>query len=164
MGLQKMRETENGFILIHERRTMELTKELKEKVLKANSEEEVKALLGDAVKEEEAAAIWRGIEAHKTASGLEMVDDDELDAVSGGVDRDYLNDGCSDTVNGEWCWVNDLCSGTYTTYSNYDPCPKGGNHDWKYTTETIIGKKNPIMKCTKCGEINYKEIFIDIFL
>ena len=63
---------------------MEITKELKEKLLKANSEEEVKALLGDAVKEEDVTKIWKEIEAHKADPDLKKVDDDELDAVSGG--------------------------------------------------------------------------------
>ena len=140
---------------------MEITKELKEKLLKANSEEEVKAILGDEATQEEAAFVWEKVQAKK-AEILEAVDDDELEAVNGGADRDYLKDGCADTVNSDWCWFTDLCAGPYITYSNYDPCPKGGNHDWKYTTENVIGKKNPIMKCTKCGETNYKELVTDL--
>ena len=81
---------------------MEITKELKEKLLKADSEEEVKALLGEEIKEEEAAAIWREIEALKAAPELEKVDDDELEAVNGGADRDYLKDGCSSSTNDSW--------------------------------------------------------------
>ena len=141
---------------------MEITKEMKEKLLKANSEEEVKALVGDAVKEEDVTKIWKEIEAHKAAPDLEKVDDEELEAVSGGADRDYLKDGCSSSTNDSWCWYNDNCGEIWTTYSNYDPCPKGGNHDWKYATENVIGKKNPIMKCTKCGETNYKELVTDL--
>ena len=141
---------------------MEFTKELKEKLPKANSEEEVKALLGDSVTEKDVTKIWKEIEAHKADPDLKKVDDDELEAVSGGADRDYLEDGCADTVNSDWCWFTDLCAGPYISYSNYDPCPKGGNHDWKYTTENVIGKKNPIMKCTKCGETNYRELVTDL--
>ena len=116
---------------------MEITKELKEKLLKAESAEEVKALLGDEVTEAEAAAVWREIEAHKAHPDLKK-------------------------VNSDWCWFTDLCAGPYITYSNYDPCPKGGNHDWMYTTETVIGKKRPIMKCKKCGETNYQELAEDL--
>ena len=141
---------------------MEITKELKKKLLNANSEEEVKALLGDAVKEEDVTKIWKEIEALKAAPGFEKMDDDELEAVNGGADRDYLKDGCSSSTKGNWCWSNDTCDRFWITYSNYDPCPKGGNHDWKYTTENVIGKKNPIMKCTKCGETNYKELVTDL--
>ena len=40
---------------------MEITKELKEKLLCANSEEEVKALLGEEITEEEAAVLFQEI-------------------------------------------------------------------------------------------------------
>ncbi len=131
---------------------MEITKELKEKLLNANSEEEVKALLGDVVKEEEAAAIWKEIEALKAAPDLKKMDDDELEAVSGGADRDYLKDGCSSSTNDSWCWFNDNCSNTWTTYSNYDPCPNGGNHEWVKTVHRgLFGEWNGVyMKCRKC--------------
>ena len=57
---------------------MEITKELKEKLLKANSEEEVKALLGGSA-EGKTSEFWQEIEAHHGALGLEKVDDDELE-------------------------------------------------------------------------------------
>ena len=56
--------------------------------MKANSEEEVKALLDGQASEEKAHHIWQEIEAHRPAEGLEAVDDGELEAVSGGADRD----------------------------------------------------------------------------
>ncbi len=131
---------------------MEITKELREKLLNANSEEEVKALLGDAVKEEEAAAIWKEIEALKAAPDLKKMDDDELEAVSGGADRDYLKDGCLSSTNDSWCWANDTCDRFWITYSNYDPCPKGGNHEWVKTVHRgLFGEWNGVyMKCRKC--------------
>ena len=134
---------------------MEITKELKEKLPKANSEEEVKALLGDSVTEKDVTKIWKEIEAHKAAPDLEKVDDDELEAVSGGADRDYLEDGCADTVNNSWCWLNDMCSNIYITYSNYcEPCPKGGDHDWTvevYYDRYAAGEAEE-WTCTKCGK------------
>ena len=63
---------------------MEITKELKEKLLKADSEEEVSALLGEEAAEEEKARIWHEIQKNRH-SDLENVDDDELEAVSGGA-------------------------------------------------------------------------------
>ena len=131
---------------------MEIAKELKVKLLKANSEEEVKALLGDAVKEEEAAAIWKEIEALKAAPDLKKMDDDELEVVSGGADRDYLKDGCLSSTNDSWCWVSDNCTRMWTTYSNYDPCSKGGNHEWVKTVHRgLFGEWNGVsMKCRKC--------------
>ena len=129
---------------------MEITKELKEKLLKANSEEEVKSLLGDAVKEEDVTKIWKEIEAHKAAPDLEKVDDDELEAVNGGADRDYLKDGCSSSTNDSWCWVSDNCTSMWTTYSNYDPCPKGGIHEWKAKGRADGIRWEKIYICQKC--------------
>ena len=63
---------------------MEITKELKKKLLNANSKEEVSALLGEEAAEEEKARIWHEIQKNRH-SDLESVDDDELEAVSGGV-------------------------------------------------------------------------------
>ena len=63
---------------------MEITKELKEKLLNANSEEEVKALLGDAFTRADAAFVWEKLQAKKAEGALEALDDDELEAVSGG--------------------------------------------------------------------------------
>ena len=134
---------------------MEITKELKEKLLKANSEEEVKALLGDAVKEEDVTKIWKEIEAHKADPDLKKVDDDELEAVSGGADRDYLKDGCSSSTNASSCWSNDTCVRFWITYSNYDPCPNGGNHEWvKYVRKGLFGEWNgTFMECRKCHNV-----------
>ena len=109
---------------------MEITKELKEKLLNADSEEEVKSLLGGST-EEKASEIWQEIEAYHGAMGLEKVDDDELEAVSGGEDRDWLKEGCSSSAKvGELCFRNDSCSLWTITYSNFDPCPNGGIHEW----------------------------------
>ena len=129
---------------------MEITKELKKKLLGANSEEEVKALLGDAVKEEDVTKIWKEIEAHKADPDLKKVDDDELEAVNGGADRDYLKDGCSSSTNDSWCWYNDNCSEIWTTYSNYDPCPKGGIHEWKAKGIPDGVRWKKIYICQKC--------------
>ena len=64
---------------------MEITKELKEKLLKANSEEEVKALLGDEVTEEEAAVLFQEIQKRKEADDLKALDDGNLEDVAGGM-------------------------------------------------------------------------------
>ena len=67
---------------------MEITKELKEKILNANSEEEVKALLGDEVTEEEAAVLFQEIRKRKEADDLKALDDGNLENVAGGLDID----------------------------------------------------------------------------
>ena len=64
---------------------MEITKELKEKLLNADSEEEVKALLGDEVTEEEAALLFGEIRKRKEADDLKTLDDDSLEDVVGGI-------------------------------------------------------------------------------
>ena len=64
---------------------MEITKELKEKILTANSEEEVKALLGDEITEEEAALLFGEIRKWKEADDLKALDDGNLEGVAGGI-------------------------------------------------------------------------------
>ena len=129
---------------------MEITKELKEKLLNANSEEEVKALLGDAFTPADAAFVWEKLQAKKAEGALEAVDDDELEVVAGG--QDYGKDGCSSTTKYEWCWADDHCDVLITTYTNYDPCPNGQNHDWLQITMAydIYRKKYRIFECRKC--------------
>ncbi len=64
---------------------MEITKELKEKLLCANSEEEVKALLGEEITEEEAAVLFQEIHKRKEADDLKALDDNNLEDVAGGM-------------------------------------------------------------------------------
>ena len=131
---------------------MEITKELKKKLLGADSQEEVKALLGDEVTEEDVTKVWKEIEAHKAAPELEKVDDDELEAISGGADRDYLKDGCLSTTDNDWCWVSDNCLKNWTTYSNFEPCPKGGDHAWQKIVliNWELNSQRVFFECKKC--------------
>ena len=64
---------------------MEITKELKEKILNANSEEEVKALLGDEITEKEAAVLFQEIRKRKESDDLKALDDGNLEDVAGGI-------------------------------------------------------------------------------
>ncbi len=64
---------------------MEITKELKEKLLNANSEEEIKALLGEEITEEEAAVLFQEIRKRKEADDLKTLDDGNLENVAGGM-------------------------------------------------------------------------------
>ena len=64
---------------------MEITKELKEKLLNADSEEEVKALLGEEVTEEEAALLFGEIRKRKEADDLKALEDGNLEDVAGGM-------------------------------------------------------------------------------
>ena len=64
---------------------MEITKELREKLLNANSEEEIKALLGEEITEEEATALFQEIRKRKEADDLKALDDGNLEDVAGGM-------------------------------------------------------------------------------
>ena len=128
--------------------------ELRGKLLSAGSIEEVRALLGPETAEEEIQQTWREIEAHRPADGLEAVDDDELEAVSGGYKRDYGKNGCSASVDAKsFCWKDDACIWWQVEYVNHDPCPKGTsasrNHVWK-----AVGweGRNRLWECKQCGE------------
>ena len=116
---------------------MEITKELKEKLLCANSKEEVKALLGEGAAEEETARIWHEIRKNRNPSDLESVDDDELEAVSGGV----------------FCFDDDAPDGhessCFLSFHRKNECVHSkdpdGIHYWVH--------ENAAMKCRYCGKV-----------
>jgi hypothetical protein len=92
---------------------------------------------------------------------MKLLSAEELEAISGGSDRNWVNDGCSATCEmGSDCWGGqDYCSMVNTTYDDFGwnklPCPKGGTHDFGMQTmgaghgesevEAIYGT------CRKCG-------------
>ena len=126
--------------------------ELRGKLIRAKNIEEVRAILGPETAEEEINQTWREIEAHRPAEGLEAVDDDELEAVSGGADRDWETEGCSATVEeGSWCGSDDDCYYWDVTYSNFDPCPVSGKHNYEYAGFGMGWKEDYILfACTEC--------------
>ena len=130
--------------------------ELRGKLIRAKDIEEVRAILGPETAEEEINQTWREIEAHRPAEGLEAVDDDELEAVSGGI-RDWETEGCSNTTKkNDVCWVDDMCVFAITWYYAFDPCTDGRPHDWYQAgtgyEKTITSKrKYRIFACRKCN-------------
>ena len=133
--------------------------ELRGKLIHAGSMEEVRAILGPETAEEEINQTWREIETHRPEEGLAAVDDDELEAVSGGADRDWEEVGCSASVEvRSWCRSDDACFWFDVTYSNFYPCSKGGKHDWRRCLTSYIrhddGSKERyhIYECRKCGD------------
>ena len=116
-----------------------LNAELKEKLIHSESPEEVKELLSKCP-DLDAERIYAEIENHRSTRN-ERLDLDELDAVSGGSDRDWKKDGCAATCEaGSWCGSNDYCMIWDVTYDNFWACCPDG-HDHVY--------QNRI--CTRCG-------------
>lgn len=84
---------------------------------------------------------------------------DELEAVSGGTDRDWATDGCAATVEpGSWCGTNDNCVAIYVTYDHEpekETCPECGSFMYIYHTNTVHAgsesKEFNYYRCPKCG-------------
>ena len=102
---------------------LNITNELKKKLLAAKSAEEAAELVktaGQEITAEDAEKLWKEIEARRERDGREL-SPDELEAVSGGdADRDWLEDGCAATVEpGSDCYFsNDFCNWVYVTYAH----------------------------------------------
>ena len=114
--------------------------ELREKLNNAKSLDEVKEI----VKGQpglDAEKIWAEIERHQSNKS-EKLDLEELDAVSGGADRDWQKDGCAATCEYDsWCGSNDNCICFDVTYSNFwRTCPDG--HEHTFNNDDV---------CTRCG-------------
>ena len=116
--------------------------ELKERLLQAESLEDAKTILKDEP-EDVAEQILKEFETHRLG-GSRKLDIDELDAVSGGADRDWVKDRCAATCEpGSWCGSNDYCVIWDVTYDNFwATCPDGSQHDWDLNGGYV---------CLKCG-------------
>ncbi len=108
-----------------------ITCEILAELLKAENAGQVMDILtrnGQECSTEDAEHIWKEIEHHKVdyKEGISL---DELEAVSGGWDRDYKTDGCAATVEGytSWCGSNDRCDIWDVTYDN-PPVPIRHHH------------------------------------
>ena len=108
-----------------------LNDNLKEKLNDAKNLDEVKAILADSP-ELDAERVWKEIENHRS-NKAERLDLDELDAVSGGADRDWKKDGCAATCEWDsWCGSNDRCYCWDVTYDNFwATCPDGHTHNFE---------------------------------
>ena len=137
---------------------LNITKELKAKLLAAKSEEKAAELLkadGQETPPEVAARLWEEIKKGKEQDGREL-SLDELEAVSGGADRNWVTDGCAATVEyGSWCGSNDKCIYWDVTY-DFQPtghlCPNCGKN--MYQQNTIYHGDNQYedqYRCKYCG-------------
>ena len=91
---------------------MNITNELKAKLLAAQSAEEAAELLkanGQEAGPDDVEKLWTEITKHREQEGKEL-SPDELGAVAGGAirNRDYLKEGCAATVEPHsTCWGTD---------------------------------------------------------
>ena len=113
--------------------------ELRKKLSGAKSLDEVKEILSDH-KNVDAEQVWKEIENHRSNKNKKL-DLNELEAVSGGFDRDWLSDGCAATCErSSWCGSNDWCQIWDVTYDHFwDTCPDGKRH-------VFVDNK-----CIRCG-------------
>ena len=116
-----------------------ISNELKENIIGAKSLEEVEELVKDQPNLN-AETVWKEVQRHQSDKS-EKLDLEELEAVSGGADRNWEKDGCAATCEWtSWCFSNDLCSVLDVTYDNFwATCP---NHE-----EHLFYDR----KCVKCG-------------
>ena len=133
-----------------------ITNELRAKLLAAQSAEEVTELIkaaGEEITAEEAAQLFEKAQAKKTDRELSL---DELEAVSGGADRNWVTEGCAGTVEyGSWCGSNDKCIVWDVTY-DFEPtgnlCPNCGKNMYKQNTISLGEKKyEDQYRCKYCG-------------
>ena len=81
---------------------------------------------------------------------------DELEAVSGGADRNWVTDGCAATVEyGSWCDSNDKCIVWDVTYE-FQPtghlCPNCGKNMYQQNTISLGGNEyEDQYRCKYCG-------------
>ena len=132
---------------------LNITNELKAKLLAAKSEEELAVLLKDAGVDKPAAKrIWAELTNKREADGKEL-SLDELEAIGGGADRDFLKDGCAATMEpGSWCGSNDCCYFWDVTYDNEPTktsCPFCGSDPM--VTWTMRDSEGIYIICSNCG-------------
>ena len=144
-----------------------ITNEPKAKLLVAKSAEEVTELVkadGQEITAEDAAHLWEEITRKSEQNGKEL-SLDELEAVSGGADRNWATQGCAATVEyGSWCGSNDKCVNWDVTY-DYPPtdtlCPNCGQNMYLYERIHLGGSKyEEEYRCKFCGCI-IKKLYDD---
>lgn len=143
------------------------SEELKARLLKAGSEEEAAEIAKESGAELSAEEVRQLCSEIRNSTGAREVSVDELEAASGGADRDWVRDGCASTVEyGSWCGSNDKCMLISVTYDNMvtdKKCPKCGGTMYNYDAMGHDGRKTWFYKCTGCGTVmnNHNEVVAD---
>ena len=88
--------------------------------------------------------VWEEAQKHRSGKA-EKLDLSELESVSGGKDRDWINDGCAATCEEDsWCWSNDRCDIWDVTYDRFwECCPDGHPHNYVDNVCTRCGHHEP---------------------
>ena len=127
--------------------------ELRRKLIRAKDIEEVRAILGPETAEEEINQTWREIEAHRPAEGLEAVDDDELEAVSGGGEE---------AANGHevGCWAGIFWYADWKE-ANKKCCAENSEGGWEHDFRLVrqFSKNGTLLAEEKCKYCGYTQTF-----
>ena len=124
------------------------------KLKNAKTPEEITEIMGKegaAVSPEEAERVF----LKRQRSQDRELSLEELDAVAGGADRDWLTDGCAATVEPDsWCGSDDACVWDDVTY-DHEPvavCPECGAYMYEaYSWERVY------YKCSACDHWEYRK-------
>jgi len=112
-----------------------------------------KSVDGQTVTPEDIAHLWDEISSYRKVKELSL---DELEAVSGGADRNWVTEGCAATVEyGSWCDSNDRCIYWDVTY-DFQPtptlCPNCGKNMYLQNTIHLGGLEyEDQYRCKFCG-------------
>ena len=112
-----------------------------------------KSVDGQTVTPEDIAYLWDEISSYRKVKELSL---DELEAVSGGADRNWVTEGCAATVEyGSWCDSNDRCIYWDVTY-DFQPtptlCPNCGKNMYLQNTIHLGGLEyEDQYRCKFCG-------------
>ena len=132
---------------------IKISNELKTKLLAVQSSEEAAALVkadGQEISAKETARLWEEIGKYREQDD-QLLSLDELEAVSGGADRDWVDDGCAATVEpNSWCSSNDACIWDDVTYDK-EPISLCDNCKQSYVYEAYYGANYTYWVCPRCG-------------
>ena len=147
---------------------IEMTNELRGKLIVAQGEEEVRAILAEAGQEATAEEVERIVAeiAHAAEHDGEGLSLDELDAVAGGGwMRDYREYGCAATVEpGSDCWGTDGgCAALHNTYLNKPVNVKCscGHYMYKDVIEVRPNGEFGVLICPYCK--SRKEAPVEVY-
>ena len=143
------------------------------RLLEAQTEEEVKAIIAETPEAEKLADKTELIMAELArikGSVDNELEIDELDSAAGGSKLERVDLSPSQSCKAtfilndhereypKYCWSNDFCniSNEYEYHHvRWSNCEKGGKHDWKHMTYDL-GHIGPFRyRCMKCGLLIY---------